>query len=53
VWTNLFAEIDDGNGSAAAQVNDMDGASVRAGLAYPRVAIDGNVAEAAVAKRHS
>jgi hypothetical protein len=33
VWTNLFAEINDGNDPAASQVNDMDGA-VRAGFAY-------------------
>jgi hypothetical protein len=48
VRTNLFAEIDDGNGPPLAQVHDVNGASVRTGLSHPCVSVDGNVAEATV-----
>jgi hypothetical protein len=48
VRTNFFAEIDDGNGSRPAQVDDLNRTSVRAGLSHPCVSVDGNVAEATV-----
>jgi hypothetical protein len=48
VWTNFFAEIDDGNGPRPAQVDDLNRTSLRAGLCHPCVSVDGNVAEATV-----
>ena len=48
VRTNVFAEVDDGDGPPLAQVHDVDGASVGGRLSHPRVSVDRNIAEATV-----
>ena len=48
VRTNFFSEVDDGDGPPLPQVDNVNGASVRAGLSDPCVSVDGDIAEAAV-----
>jgi len=48
VRSNLFAEIDDGDRPPPEEVNNMNGASVRAGPPYPCASVDRNVPEVPV-----
>src|SRR5271165_1992090 len=43
-----LGEIDDVDGAAALQVDDLDGAPISAGLAHPGITVDRDVAKAAV-----